>query len=62
MLRVNNLKISTEHKNLVNGIDFEIEKNQILSIIGQSGSGKSLTATAIMGLLPKLLTRVEKSF
>lgn len=57
MLRVNNLKISSDKKVLVNGIDFEIEKNQILSIIGQSGSGKSLTATAIMGLLPKTINK-----
>lgn len=57
MLRVNNLKISSDKKILVNGIDFEIEKNQILSIIGQSGSGKSLTATAIMGLLPETLNK-----
>lgn len=57
MLKVNNLKISSDKKSLVNGIDFEIEKNQILSIIGQSGSGKSLTATAIMGLLPKTLNK-----
>lgn len=57
MLRVNNLKISSDKKILVNGIDFEIKKNQILSIIGQSGSGKSLTATAIMGLLPETLNK-----
>lgn len=57
MLKVNNLKIASDKKSLVNGIDFEIEKNQILSIIGQSGSGKSLTATAIMGLLPNALNK-----
>ncbi len=42
---------------LVDGIDFAINNNEVISIIGESGSGKSLTATAIMGLLDKSLNK-----
>ena len=37
----------------VQGISFHIGKGQTLALIGASGSGKSLTSLAIMGLLPK---------
>ena len=40
------------------GISFEIRKNRILCIVGESGCGKSVTANVIMGLMPDL-SRVE---
>ena len=36
----------------VDGISFDIQKNQTVGIVGESGSGKSVTALSIMGLLP----------
>ncbi|RRD40510.1 ABC transporter ATP-binding protein [Leptotrichia sp. OH3620_COT-345] len=53
MLEVNNLKITVKDKILVDNINFKINKNESLGIIGQSGSGKTLTALAIIGLLDK---------
>lgn len=41
---------------LVQGITFAIESGRSLTIIGESGGGKSLIAQAIMGLLPDGLT------
>ncbi|MCU1685626.1 MAG: ABC-type dipeptide/oligopeptide/nickel transport system, ATPase component [Amycolatopsis sp.] len=38
--------------NLVKGIGFEVGKGERVGLIGESGSGKSLTALSIMGLLP----------
>ena len=35
------------------GISFALERGQTLGLIGESGSGKSLTALALMGLLPE---------
>lgn len=35
----------------VYGVDFSIEEGQTLGIIGESGSGKSVTAMSIMGLI-----------
>ena len=35
----------------VNGVSFSVEEGQTLAILGESGSGKSVTAQAIMGIL-----------
>lgn len=40
------------------GVSFDIKKGSILCIVGESGCGKSVTANAIMGLLPEL-SRIE---
>lgn len=37
----------------VRGIDFELNRGEVLCIVGESGSGKSLTSLALMGLLGK---------
>ena len=42
----------------VNGVSFEIRKGKTLCIVGESGCGKSVTAAAIMQLLPTL-SRIE---
>ncbi|MBN9411406.1 MAG: ABC transporter ATP-binding protein [Burkholderiales bacterium] len=37
----------------VRGVSFSLERGQTLGLIGESGCGKSITAMAIMGLLPE---------
>lgn len=40
-------------KEVVKGINFEVKKSKITCIVGQSGSGKSVTAMSIIKMLPK---------
>lgn len=56
-LRVRDLRISSGEREIVHGIDFDIHAGEWFSVIGESGSGKSLSASAIMNLLPEGLTR-----
>ena len=37
----------------VQGVTFHVDRGETLCIVGESGCGKSLTALAIMGLLPQ---------
>lgn len=42
----------------LNGVSFQINKGKTLCIVGESGCGKSVTASSIMQLLPRL-SRIE---
>ncbi|WPC40048.1 ABC transporter ATP-binding protein [Clostridium sp. JS66] len=46
-------KIEKGIKEVVKGINFEVKKSKITCIVGQSGSGKSMTAMSIIKMLPK---------
>ncbi len=43
---------------VLNGISFDIHKGKTLCVVGESGCGKSVTANAVMQLLPDL-SRIE---
>ena len=43
----------------VNGVSFELAAGSVLGILGESGSGKSVTLRALLGLLPRQRTIVE---
>jgi peptide/nickel transport system ATP-binding protein len=62
VLRVEGLCVSarTEQglKPLVQDLSFDLRKGETLAIAGESGSGKSITSLAIMGLLPQPAVRV----
>ncbi|MDO4796370.1 MAG: ATP-binding cassette domain-containing protein, partial [Brachymonas sp.] len=55
-LRVENLRLGAvkngQPLELVQGVNLEIERGQILALIGSSGSGKSLTCAGLQGVLP----------
>lgn len=43
----------------VNGVSFNLAAGEVLGILGESGSGKSVTLRALIGLLPPGQTRIE---
>ncbi|AVS63521.1 ABC transporter ATP-binding protein [Paracidovorax avenae] len=56
LLDVKNLRVylPTERGVLhaVRGIDFQVQRGEMLCLVGESGCGKSMTSLALMGLLP----------
>jgi peptide/nickel transport system ATP-binding protein len=54
LLTVENLSISLVNPDrmLLEGVGFDLERGDRLGLIGESGSGKTITALALLGLLP----------
>lgn len=65
VLAVNNLTIALprggDRPNAVERISFEVHPGKITCLLGESGSGKSVIASAVMGLLPSGLVPVAGS-
>ncbi|HSQ88238.1 ABC transporter ATP-binding protein [Romboutsia sp.] len=57
VLKIKNLSVefstSGESFKVVNDVNLELEKGEILGLVGESGCGKTTTALSILGLLPK---------
>ncbi|MBF9234425.1 ABC transporter ATP-binding protein [Microvirga alba] len=62
LLRVENLSIRFDGApkgiNVVDDVSFSLAKGKTLCIVGESGCGKSVTALALMGLLPTPPARI----
>lgn len=56
ILKVKDLKVSYHtyagEVQAVRGVSFQVNKGEVLAIVGESGCGKSVTARSIMGLIP----------
>lgn len=63
LLKIDNLEISfkkdKEFHAIIKRISYFLESNEILGIVGESGSGKSVSSLAIMGLLPKNISKIS---
>ena len=57
ILKVENLNVTLRHrrvsKKLVDDVSFEVHPGECLGILGESGSGKSMTVKSVLGLLDK---------
>jgi len=62
VLRVEELAVAFDTDagriDVVDGVGFDVREGETLGIVGESGCGKSVTALAVMGLLPKPAGRV----
>lgn len=64
LLEVNHLSVSYHtyagEVQAVRGISFDVEKGEVLAIVGESGCGKSVTAKSIMGLIKNPHGEIKK--
>jgi len=52
LLRINNLSLRIGGANILHDVSLAMQAGEIAAITGESGSGKSMTALSVMGLLP----------
>jgi branched-chain amino acid transport system ATP-binding protein len=52
MLEVENLHAYYGKSHVLQGVDFNVQKGEIVSLLGRNGVGRSTTCKAIMGLVP----------
>ncbi|PPF16840.1 MULTISPECIES: ABC transporter ATP-binding protein [unclassified Rathayibacter] len=55
-LTISGLRIRTRSHAVVDGIDLALRRGGIHGLAGESGSGKTMTALAVLGLLPGAMT------
>lgn len=52
-LEISQLSIAAREKTLVHNVSFEVPTGAVHAVLGESGSGKTVTMLAILGLLPR---------
>ena len=52
LLRIQDLSVAIAAMPIIKSVSLEVAAGEILGLVGASGSGKSMTARAIMQLLP----------
>ena len=54
LLSLEDLAVRTPERMLVDGVSYEVRQGKVTAVVGSSGSGKSLSARAAMGVLDVL--------
>ncbi|MER7699771.1 ABC transporter ATP-binding protein [Streptomyces sp. NPDC096095] len=53
ILSVRDLRISFDGIDVVRGLSFDVRPREVFALVGESGAGKSLTARALLGMVPR---------
>ncbi|NNM71897.1 ABC transporter ATP-binding protein [Enterovirga sp. DB1703] len=59
MIRVRGLDVGFGERLVLNGLDLDVYRGEILGFVGPSGQGKSVLTRTILGLIPKRAGRIE---
>jgi phospholipid/cholesterol/gamma-HCH transport system ATP-binding protein len=59
VLRVRGLKVGFGDRLVMNGLDLDVYRGEVLGFVGASGAGKSVLTRAILGLVPKRAGTIE---
>ena len=52
LLEVDDLRVRLGPATIVDGVGYAVEPGEVFGIAGESGSGKTMSVLALMGLLP----------
>lgn len=52
LLEIKDLSVSIDQTSILNSLSLQLNAGEILAVAGESGSGKTMTALAVAGLLP----------
>jgi branched-chain amino acid transport system ATP-binding protein len=59
LLSVENLHAHYGKSHILRGVSFAVARNEVVSLLGRNGSGRSTTMKAIMGLVPPTSGRIR---
>ena len=59
VIRVRDVVVDVESHRVLNGIDVDLYRGEILGFVGASGAGKSVLTRTIIGLMPKRQGLIE---
>jgi phospholipid/cholesterol/gamma-HCH transport system ATP-binding protein len=59
IIRVRDLTVAFGSRRVLDGLDLDVRRGEILGFVGASGAGKSVLMRTIIGLMPKLSGTIE---
>jgi phospholipid/cholesterol/gamma-HCH transport system ATP-binding protein len=59
IIRVRDISVQFGATKVLDGLDLDVKRGEILGFVGPSGAGKSVLTRTIIGLVPKIRGRIE---
>jgi phospholipid/cholesterol/gamma-HCH transport system ATP-binding protein len=59
VIRVRDVVVSLNDRAILNGLDLDVRRGEVLGFVGGSGQGKTVLMRTIIGLLPKQSGKIE---